>query len=691
MRNGDRGAEMSARGAARIGWWALGATAVLVAFAVALLVLRAGDAVPGYTDPGAQEIFVGTAMALALGAFGALIVARGTADAIGWLFCSAGLTAALTLAAREYAARALLIDPGSLPGGEAVAWVGSWAWIGTIPLAGTVIALLFPEGRLPSARWRPALWFATAALVGVFAGYAFSEGTLEQFASVRNPVGFLPAGLEDIGGLLVVAVALGLASLVARYRSARDEQRQQLKWIAAAACFFIFVILIEVLVGIVDDGAEVSWLANLGTLGLVAAAGVSVLRYRLYDLDLVVNRALVYGALTALVVGVYVGLVTGLGEILDSTGVGVSLIATAAVAVGIQPLRSLLQRRVDRLMYGDRDDPYRALSRLGERLGEVLEPDAVLPAIVDAVAEGLRLPHVAIELAEGDGRRVAASHGSPRGGDPIRLPLEYRGDAVGWLLAAPRGAGEEFAPADLRLLTDLARQAGVAAHAVRLTHALRRSRERLITAREEERRRLRRDLHDGLGPALAGIALEIESARGLVDQDPEAARDQLQRLRAEVQESIADIRRIAYDLRPPALDELGLVEAVREHAARLGTAAAEGGTAGNRPLVSVEAQADVPPLPAAVEVAAYRIALEALTNVSRHAGASSCIVRIAVNGELELEVRDDGAGINGRPAQGLGLVSMRERAEELGGSLTITPGAGGKGTVVLARLPVEAE
>jgi signal transduction histidine kinase len=614
------------------------------------------------------------------------VIARRTAAAVGGLFCVAGLTAALTLAAREWAARAELIDPGSLPAGEALAWVGSWAWIGTIPLVGAVITLLFPDGRLHSARWRPALWFSIATLGVLLVAYAFSEGALENLSPIENPVGFLPEGVRDLGGLLVVAVPLGLASLVARYRSARDERRQQLKWIAAAACLFVVLTVVQVIAAAVDESAEIGWLINVGTLGLVAAAGMAVLRYRLYDLDRVVNRTIVYGALTAGVVAIYVGTVAGLGELLDSSGIGVSLIATGLVAVAAQPLRIALQQRVDRLMYGDRDDPYRALSGLGERLGQALDPDAVLPAIVEAVADGLRLPYVAIELEHGSERRLAARHGEPRGGELARLPLEYRGVAVGELVVAPRSASEPLGAADLRLLSDLARQAGVAAHAVALTRDLRHSRERLVATREEERRRLRRDLHDGLGPTLAGIALELESARALIEPDPDAARELLGRLKVEVQQAIADIRRIAHDLRPPALDELGLVAAVREQAARIGVGANGAANAGAL-RIEVEAPAALPPLPAAVEVAAYRIAQEALTNVSRHAAAGRCQVRIDVNGALELEVSDDGGGLPAERGAGVGLTSMRERAEELGGSFSVESARGG-GTVVRATLPV---
>jgi signal transduction histidine kinase len=677
---------MSTRAAAKIGWGACAVSLASGAAAVVLILIHQSEPLDDWLDTSTQEVVVGTAAFVGYSVFGALLVSRHPGNPIGWLFCLAGLGAGLGGIATEYAIEALIVDPGGLPAGEAMAWLGSWPWILFVPVPATIGLLLFPTGQPVSPRWRVALWAAIGVNLALFFAFAFQKGELEGFG-IDNPVGFLPEGSEAIGGLLLPVIALALTSLIVRYRRAGGDERQQLRWMAAAAALFLVAIPLEIVLSALTD-AWAGWPTLAASAAIVLAAGVSVLKYRLYDLDLVVNRTLVYGALTALVVAGYVGLVAGLGELLDSSGVGVSLIATAAVAVAIQPLRSVIQGRIDRLMYGDRDDPYRALSRLGERLGQALDPDAVLPAIVEAVADGLRLPYVAIELEEAGQKRIAASHGETRG-ELVRLPLEYRGEAVGQLVAAPRAGTETLSPADLGLLADLARQAGVAAHAVRLTQDLRRSRERLVTTREEERRRLRRDLHDGLGPTLAGIALEIESARALLERDPDAARDLLSRLRGEVQESIADIRRIAYDLRPSTLDELGLVAAVREQAARLGTAAPVAGGTPDGLRVSVETPDQLPPLPAAVEVAAYRIALEALTNVSRHAGASRCTVRIAVNGELELVVRDDGAGVDAEAGGGIGLTSMRERAEELGGSLSVRPGAAGRGTVVAATLPLE--
>ena len=332
------------------------------------------------------------------------------------------------------------------------------------------------------------------------------------------------------------------------------------------------------------------------------------------------------------------------------------------------------------------------LSDLGRRLEVTLAPETMLHAIVETVAQALKSPYAAITLSNGVDADVAA-YGQPSG-ETVTLPLVYQGEAIGQMLLAPRGPGQPFSETDQRLLTDIARQAGVVAHGVRLTADLRRSRERLVTAREEERRRIRRDLHDGLGPVLAGIAMKMDAARNLLSTDPKAADEPLGDIKAQAQSAIADIRRLVYELRPPALDELGLVSAIREYATQLSnTSAGNGAHAGATMLaVSINAPHKMPPLSAAVEVAAYRIAMEALTNVARHAAAARSNVRISdgEGGMLELGITDDGVGIPADFHAGVGISSMRERAEELGGTCVIEPLAQG-GTRVLARLPLRDE
>ena len=544
---------------------------------------------------------------------------------------------------------------------------------------------LFPDGRFVP-RW-------TRAVAAVFV-----VGQVDEF--------FFPSSLlPDIPDPLNAVAVFGfLASMVYaqvyRYlRVSGPVERQQTKWI-------VFGITATV-VGV--QGAEVlllafpqTWLMMAGhtiyylsLLLIPLSIGVAILRYHLFDIDLIINRTLVYGALTASVVGFYVLVVGGLGVMLQVRGnLLVSILAAGLVAVLFQPLRERLQRGVNRLLYGERDDPYAVLSRLGSRLESRLAPDAVLPAVTRTVQEALKLPYAEIQLRREDGFETAAAAGNP-GGNALRLPLVYGGEKVGQLVLGPRTGEEDFADDERRLLEDLAHQIGASAHdalmtdeALRLSADLQRSRERLVTAREEERRRLRRDLHDGLGPQLSSQALTIDAIRKLMRRDPDAAEELLLDLKADAQEAVADIRRLVYGLRPPALDDLGLLGALRESAEQYSVKGLR---------VSVETPEKMPPLSAAVEVAAYRIAQEALNNVARHAGADYCTVSLAIDESsvLCVVVRDNGRGIPDLQVHlpvrvGVGLTSMRERATELGGSFVVEPHPEG-GTLVRARLPLPKE
>jgi signal transduction histidine kinase len=474
-------------------------------------------------------------------------------------------------------------------------------------------------------------------------------------------------------------------------------ERQQIKWVvfgisvAALVYLGIGVVLSPFAPAPATPGMVVNVLIGYtfvyaAMLLIPVSIGFAILRRHLWNIDFIINRTLVYGALTASVVALYVLVVGALGQFLQVNGnLIVSLIATGLTAVLFHPLRTRLQRGVNRLMYGERDEPYAVLSRLGQRLEATLTPDAMLPAVARTVAEALKLPYVAIEMGH-DGPMETTAIGKPVK-DPVRLPLTYGGETVGQMVLGPR-AGGSFTPADAALLEDLAHQTAIAAHAVtlhreavRLSADLQRSRELLVTAREEERRRLRRDLHDGLGPRLAAQSLKVGSARMLYDQDPETADTLLSELESDIEATLAEIRRLVYDLRPPALDELGLVGAIRDAAERHTSQAADG------LHISVHAPDKLPPLSAAVEVASYRIVQEALANVTNHASAADCVVRLTVTGELRIEVSDDGIGIPEEHRSGVGLHSMRERAEELGGTCIVGRSASG-GTRVLARLPL---
>ncbi len=457
-----------------------------------------------------------------------------------------------------------------------------------------------------------------------------------------------------------------------------------MKWLVYAAGLMVLSFMLITPVWIIwPDNPSINEISIVVTsvviLGIAAAASTAILRHRLYDIDLIINRTLVYGALTVGVVGIYTLVVGTMGTLFQTQGNWIlALVATGLVAVLFQPLRERLQRWVNHLVYGRRDEPFEVLAHLGQRLEGILSPEMVYATIVETVAQALKLPYVAINLQHGDDYFIVEEYGKPTL-EPFGFPLVYQGEIVGWLLAAPRTPGEAFIEAEERLLRNIAQQAGAAVQAIRLKADLQKSRQRIVTAREEERRRLRRDLHDGLGPQLATLTLKIDAALNLLNQEPAVVEELLTQLKKETKSALEDIRRIAYDLRPPALDELGLVPALREHINSL-----------NRKeglQISLDAPDHIPSLPAAVEVASYRITLEALTNVIHHAQANNCLVRMNFNQQLELEICDDGQGLPHNIQSGVGMSSMRERAIELGGNFLITPRPEG-GTRVLATIPL---
>jgi two-component system NarL family sensor kinase len=668
-------------------------------------------------------------LSLAFPTVGALIASRLPANPIGWIFCGVGLLYSAQRFAQAYADYALLVN-FAFPGGEYLVWFSGLLNFRGPVIAGIFVMLLFPDGSLLSRRWRIVAWTAVCGAVLSELHAAFYPQDIGTSAySVMNPfgwvggiwVGVIGVGLTtyeflDASGfigetLLLTSILAAICSLALRLHRARGDERQQLKWfmyaaVPAASCFsyvllsfvvfdftmFVFGTPLTLMVDDYNDSVVgafilqvILYVAVFSLLVVPVITYIAIVRYHLYDIDVVINRTLVYGSLTTCVVGIYVLAVVALGALFQTQGnLVVSLLATGVVAVFFQPLRSRLQRSVNRLMYGERDDPYAVISRLGRRLEATLAPDAVLSTIVKTIREALKLPFTAIALPrDGEGFEVVATSGEQSPADPLVLPLSYGGESVGELLLAPRAPGEGFSAADRRLLIDLAHQAGVAVHGVRVMADLQRSRERLVLAREEERRRLRRDLHDELAPTLAALGLSAATVGELIPTDPKDAAFANEKLQAAIRATVGEIRRLVYDLRPPALDELGLIEAIRERASRYGV-----GVEGFR--ATVEAPDELPPLPAAVEVAAYRIVQEALMNVYRHARASSCTVRLACTDSpsraLTIEVTDDGVGLPERPQGGVGLHSMRERAAELGGECEIARSRP-SGTRVFARLP----
>ncbi len=540
-------------------------------------------------------------------------------------------------------------------------------------------ALIFPRPHAVTVKWRalmPLLYTLpyACALISILGMWLLASNILDWIGHWSLA--------ESIFPLIFTVLSLMLALWA--YKTAQSTaERQKLSWIVYAGLLS-------------GGGGLLLWqLPNLlgypiistNALGLLVlpypfALAIAILRHHLFDINVIINRTLVYGTLTVSVIGLYVLVVSMVSMVFHPSSVFLpSLLATGFVAVLFQPLRARLQQIVNRLIYGERDDPYAVLTRLGSRLEATLIPEAALPTVVQTIAQALKLPYAAITLKQGETFAIAASYGFAQH-ELFTLPLVYFGEIVGQLQLAPRGANEIFTTADRKLLTAIAAQVGVAAHAVRLTADLQRSREHLVTTREEERRRLRRDLHDGLGPTLASMTLKLDAARNLLTQNSPALDPLLCELKAQTQATIADIRRLVYDLRPPALDELGLISALREQIVQYSQMSGV--------QMGIEAPSSLPALPAAVEVATYRIVLEAVTNVVRHAQAHTCHVRLQVSDVLIVEVSDDGMGLPSQYHVGVGISSMRERTSELGGTCRIESN-GTKGTHILVRLPLAKE
>ena len=495
-------------------------------------------------------------------------------------------------------------------------------------------------------------------------------------------------------GLFVILTA-GVTAQLWRFRfvSSRHE-RQQTKWVVWGLCLALTAVFLQFATAqllsnwpLLND-MLINPLARLLQLVVPITFLLAIFQHRLWEIDVIVNRTLVYGGLTLAVVAAYTLIVGGLGALLQAQGnTFLALLATGLIAVLFQPVREKLQRNVNRLMFGERDDPYAVLSQLGSQLQTTNTPEAMLRSVVETVAATLKLPFVAVELADELGRRDGVHIGAAVA-EPVEFPLRYQNETVGYLVVSPRSPSEQFSLRENKLLTDIATQTGAIASSVRLLAALQRSREKLILAREEERRRIRRDLHDELGPTLASQTFVLDAVLDLMASDPPEARRLLQSLKAQNQETVAEIRRLVYALRPPALDELGLLGALQAHVTKLDS----------RSLPHIQLTAEPAPLQslsAAVEVAAYRIALEAITNVVRHAQATRCDVSLQVMAPsaasagrpfLQISISDDGVGLPEDCPPGVGLNSMRERAEELGGSFQMV--AADDGVRIMAALPL---
>jgi signal transduction histidine kinase len=651
----------------------------------AVLLALAGSAVATSYDRPGTAIFADTLsfgfVLAAIAVVGAVITLAVPGNRAGWLLLAAGAVMGVGTAFTEAGIHGVITVPGSVPGAAYLAAVGPGLEAAGLLIAVVGVPMVFPDGRLPGPRWRWLAWSAVAAVMCLFLGNVLSPTTNEdRLAHWQSPLG-LPiryAGITDalsVAGvfLAVVADAGAITGLVARWRRGGPLVRQQLLLLAMAVWPPALVLLAVIVVGGLPG-----WIFGVVLLPLPVAIAVAILDHGLYDLRRAAHRTLLWLTMSGAVIGIYaVVVITAAALVPDHHTWWPSALAAALAALALIPLRESLQRAVNRVVYGRWHEPYEVLAGLGERLEAAADVDRLMDAVVTELTTGLDLADVSVRGL--DGATVEGPAADATEGTGTVIPLQAFGETVGYL--AYRVPGRQLSAAEQRLLRDLARQLGGALHARLLRDDLQRARERLVLAREEERRRLRRDLHDGIGPALAGLTLKTETARALLPPGTDDASRQLGDLSEEIRRTVVDVRRLVEGLRPPALDELGLAGACAQAVERL--------TAGAGVSASMRVSDDLPALPAAVEVAAYRIVVEAVTNTVRHARARHCQVSVD-HGEaaLAIIVTDDGVGLPTSASHGHGLAIMRERAEELGGTVTVRDAS--PGVAVAARLPAAA-
>ena len=690
---------MTSHTARRLAWSLCGVCIALVV-AWGVFVLANYSAIAGRHGLGLSH--QGALIALTFPTVGALIASSRRDNAIGWIFIAIGLSAA-GWALNEITAVT------SRPGPDWNEWLQSWIWAPAWFLMVTFLLLLFPDGRLPSRKWRPVAWLAGASIglqvitsmihPNVDPGDTAYTNPLVDLSG-RTTVLVLDLGL--IGGVALgfVAAIVSLISLIHRFRRSQGEKRQQIKWFAYAG-------VLTVVLGI--GRTVLATNIALQAIGLISiplipiATGIAILKYRLYDIDVVINKTVVFGALAAFITVIYVGIVVGVGTLIgsgDKPNLGLSILATAIVAVAFQPVRERVQHFANRLVYGKRASPYEVLSEFSDRVAETYALEEVLPKMAQAIKDGTGAERAEVWLRSHNELRPAATwpEDTASGLHPLplndgRLPsfesadkaieVRHQGELLG-ALTVTKPQGEPLTPAEDKLLADLASQAGLVLRNVGLTaellqrlEELKASRQRLVAAQDEERRRLERDLHDGAQQHLVALKTRLALARKVAAKDAEKAKDLIAKLEGEADEALETLRDLARGIYPPLLADQGLKAALEAHVRKLS--------------IPVEVKGDdISRYSQEIEAAIYFCCLEALQNVTKYASASRAVVRLSQqDGALTLSVEDDGAGFDrATTKKGSGTQNMVDRLEALGGHLDIESELG-KGTNVIGHLPVE--
>ena len=673
--------------------WTAGSVAVAsAALMTAGLVLAFADRhhVPAsLTNWDFSDVF-GDVEDLSIPVFAYLVASRRPRNPIGWLALTAFLALSASTFCTSYALRAVYAAPGSLPGARAALWAGDSLWAVPVGMV-AFLFLLFPTGRVRSRRWLPVAWLDAA----IFA-FLLVASIVEATRYYSRPFAFsdgaqVPA-LQLARLLIPVAMLLSVVSLVVRFVQSAGDERLQLKWLATAAV----LVLLTLVPSALTNSAVASVLLNVALFALNGAVALAVLKYRLYDIDVVISKALQYGTLAAFITAVYAALVVGVGAGAgDQHSVYLSAVAAGVVAVAFQPVRQRAAVLANRLVYGRRATPYQVLSQFARRIGGTYADDDVLPQMARMVAAGTGARRVVVWLRVGGELRPGASAGDagpepapvPVPGDgpvlPVLpdcdtgVPIAYQGELLGALaIAMPRD--EPLRPAGAQLVADVAAQAGPVLSNAGLVSELRESRQRLVSAGDEARRRLERNLHDGAQQDLVALAIKLRIAGSTLGADATEARELLEELRGDTAAALENLRTLARGIYPPLLADLGLVAALNAQAGKSAVP------------VTVQA-AGIGRFPQDTEAAVYFCCLEALQNIAKYARASAARISLsAADGTLTFALCDDGAGYDAASTPlGAGLRNMADRLAALGGRLEVRS-APGAGTTVTGQLPVVA-
>ena len=675
--------------------WVIGvfSLVLMVATLVLMFVDRGADLPANVGSWGPNDVF-DMIVTLGVPILGIIIVTKQPKNAIGWVFLAVGVTLALEPFGQVYALHALVADPGSLPAGRALAWVSNVVW--PVPITGLVLLfLLFPTGHPVTPRWRIVGWI-TMALLAISLGGALILATSIWAHPFQEPIEVQGGTWVDLAKVVIliavlaqiVAMFLALVSIVIRYRRSTGTERLQLKWFVSAAAVTVVVLTVSVFY----DSPVVDALVSVSLLGLWVAMGIAMVKHNLYDIDLILNKAIAYGALAVIFTAVYVLIVVVIGAVIGVTE-GLSLVATAIVAVAFQPLRERAQHFANRLVYGERATPYEVLSRFSEQVGETYSGEDIHVRMVRLLAEGTGATSAAAWLKVGDEYRPVATwptNGLPA---PVRaagertpefedattsVPVKHRGQQLG-MLTLVKPPNEPLTPVEQTLVADLAGQAALLLENSRLIEDLRASRQRLVTSQDEERRRLERNLHDGAQQQLVALGVQLSLAQRMArDEAPDVA-EALERLQAQTTDALDNLRDLARGVYPPLLADQGLAAAIDAQA--------------RRSTVPVRVESDgIGRYPQEVETAVYFCTLEALQNAAKYANPHEVVVRLREEGEhLVFSIDDDGQGFDQATTRlGTGLQNMSDRLAALGGELFIDSHPG-QGTIVEGRIAVPSE